>query len=164
MAPAIPSRPTRQIARDSVPVITRRGLLTAGLSIGAGTLAAPATAEASPGPFIRTDTTVREHGPVMFLGDSVSLGRARSLPQELAAAGVGPFRVDLQMGRSISRDHFGWGRNAVQAVRYARSKGFDPPAFVVALGWVDILAWAQNPRPVRTASGTVKLKIGRAHV
>lgn len=93
----------------------------------------------------------------MFIGDSVSARFSERFPGAAAKAGLGPFRIDIQVGRSVSRNGFGWGRNAVRSVRYARSKGFEPSAVVVALGWVDIIAWSNNPRPIRTPEATVGL-------
>lgn len=117
----------------------------------------PFEAEAAPSPIILQDRTVRSSGPVMFIGDSVSAKFSERLPGAAAKAGLGPFRFDIQVGRSVSRNGFGWGRNAVRSIRYARSRDFAPSAVVVALGWVDILAWSNNPQPIRTPKATVGL-------
>jgi hypothetical protein len=136
-------------------MISRRRLLVGGAlgasALGASALATQTAAAASSPDILLKDTTVRLHGPVMFIGDSVSSLLWRSLRRDSAKAGLGPFRLDLQPGRSISRSPFGWGRNAVKAVAAARSDGFDPPTYVVALGWVDILPRHGNPAPIRTA-------------
>jgi len=78
--------------------------------------------------------------------------------RDLATRQLGPFRVDLQPGRSISTQS-GWGRNGVEAVRASRHAGFDPPTFVIALGFPDLHAWGKNRTPVTTAEGAEALVV-----
>ena len=109
-------------------------------------------------PIILTDDTVRAYGPVMFIGDSTSSLRYRTMKQEIAAFGVGPFRLDLTPGRSIARTLRG-RPSAIDAVRMARADGFDPNVYVVALGYPDIIRWENNPTPAQTVSSIRQLII-----
>ena len=92
---------------------------------------------------IITDTTLRTYGPIMFIGDSTSAKRWGYVRRDFSAAGIGPYRIDLNLARSLSRD--GRARSSgVTAVRDARAAGFDPPAFVIALGFSDIIGSNRN--------------------
>lgn len=130
-------------------MLSRRQLLAGAIATGSTVLATASPAEAAP--IIISDPTVRAYGPVMFMGDSTSSLRYRTMKREIAAFGVGPFRLDLQPGRSISRDFRG-RPSAVASVRTARAEGFDPQTYVIALGWPDIIRWENNPRPAKTVN------------
>ncbi|MEI7992747.1 MAG: hypothetical protein WCH93_09995 [Actinomycetota bacterium] len=136
--------------------MSRRALLLAAAATPAALLLAPEAATAGSRPIILSDPTVRAHGPVMFIGDSTSSRLWRTMRKDIAAAGIGPFRLDLQPGRSISR-RVGWGTNAITSVRNARLQGFDPPAYVLAVGFPDIHRWAANRTPIVTVDGLVAL-------
>lgn len=137
-------------------MLTRRQLITG--AIAAGTAALVDASPAHAAPIIISDPTVRAYGPVMFMGDSTSSLRYRTMKKEIAAFGVGPFRLDLQPGRSISRD-FRRRPSAVESVRTARAEGFDPPTYVIALGWPDIIRWENNPHPTKTVPAIRELII-----
>lgn len=113
-------------------------------------------ARAAAGPIIVQDNTRRDVGPVMLIGDSTSSRLWRTMRNDLVRHGLGPFRYDLQPGRSISTSE-GWGANAVESVRSARNAGFDPPSFVVALGFPDLYAWEGNAHPVTTVPAAERL-------
>lgn len=125
-------------------VITRRTLLVTAAATAGSALVGSTEAAASQGNIVIDDRTARQHGPVVLLGDSTSTLTWRSMQRTMVARGLGPFRLDLQPGRLISRPG-GWGRSGVEAVRSARATGMDAPAYVVALGVRDII-----PRPKST--------------
>ena len=137
-------------------MISRRAFLLTAAATPAAVLLAPGTASAGHWPIILSDPTLRLHGPVMFIGDSTSSRLWHTMRKDFAAAGIGPFRLDLQPGRSISR-RAGWGTNAIASVRAARLSGFDPNAYVVAGGFPDILRSRYNRSPIVTADGLVGL-------
>lgn len=114
------------------------------------------TASAEASPIVGQDNTRRAFGAVLLIGDSTSSRRWRTLRRDLVARQLGPFRYDLQPGRSISTAE-GWGYNAVEAVRAARRAGFDPPSFVVALGFPDLYVWEGNAHPVTTVPAAERL-------
>lgn len=118
-------------------VISRRHLLTATATGVASALLGSSRASAGSAQVLVEDPTRRRYGPVLFIGDSTSSRHWSRLDSALADHGVGPYRCDLQPGRSISRE-FKRFPSAVQAVRSARSLGFDPDAVVVALGANDL--------------------------
>jgi len=129
----------------------------------AGAIAAASTAVANPspaaaGPIIINDPTQRVYGPVMFIGDSTSSLRHRTMRADIASFWVGPFRLDLQPGRSISRK-LGSRPSAVESVRSARKQGFDPPTYVIALGFPDIIRWERNARPATSVTSIRNLII-----
>lgn len=125
-------------------VFTRRTLLVTAVATAGSALVVAAGTAASQGNIVIDDRTARQHGPVVLLGDSTSTLTWRSMQRTMVARGLGPFRLDLQPGRLISRPG-GWGRSGVEAVRHARASGMDAPAYVVALGVRDII-----PRPKST--------------
>lgn len=90
-----------------------------------------------PGQIIE-DPTVRAHGPVMFIADSTSARSCDRMGPDLARREVGPFRIDLNLARYIDIDR-PMRPSAIAAVRRARTEGFDPPAYVIGLGFPDIL-------------------------
>ncbi|MEY4373402.1 MAG: hypothetical protein RL219_2171 [Actinomycetota bacterium] len=143
-------------------MLTRRQLLVrAGVVpavAGAAVTAAASPAEAVRYPIIISDSTPRTYGPVMFIGDSTSSLRYRTMKREIAAYGIGPFRLDLQPGRSLARTRRG-RPSAIDAVRMARAASFDPEVYVVALGYPDILGWEGNPKPARTVEAIRQLII-----
>ena len=124
--------------------------------VAAASMLGATPAEAAP--IIISDPTVRAYGPVMFIGDSTSSLRYRTMKREMAAFGLGPFRLDLQPGRSISRNFRG-KPSAVASVRSARAEGFDPPTYVIALGYPDIIRWENNSRPTKTVPAIRELVI-----
>lgn len=134
---------TDSTSPQSAGLLTRRALLAA----AAGTVpavmlgGAPADAALSwprrPGQIIQSLAT-RTHGPVMFIGDSTSAKGCDRMGGELAKRGVGPYRVDLNLARYIAVNR-SLRPSAVAAVRRARAAGFDPPTFVIGLGFSDLL-------------------------
>jgi hypothetical protein len=118
-------------------VISRRHLLTATAAGAASTLLGSSPVSAGSANVLVEDATRRRFGPVLFIGDSTSSRHWSRLDNVLAEHEVGPYRCDLQPGRSISRE-FKRFPSAVRAVQDARSRGFDPQAVVVALGANDL--------------------------
>lgn len=123
-------------------MLSRRQLL-----IAAGTLPAAAvllqTAPAEAAPIILRDSKVRTFGPIMQIGDSTSGGYVSGLNRTLKAKNVGPFRCDIQGARSINRESKRFP-SAISAVRSARAQGFDPPAYLLALGSNDLWVVKRN--------------------
>jgi len=133
------------------PLVSRRGLIaTATTAFSAGIFAWSDATEASARGILLEDRTEREYRSVLLLADSTSSRTWRRMSATMAAHGLGPFRIDLQPGRSLSNPG-GWGRTGVEAVRHARADGFRPAAIVVALGFPDIVHWRTSLRTVRTA-------------
>ena len=118
-------------------MISRRRLLLAGAAGAAALALDTRSAGAGTDPVMVEDPTRRRYGPVLFIGDSTSSRHWSRLDNVLADRSVGPYRCDLQPGRSISRDIKKFP-SGVEAVRSAREAGFDPPAIVVALGANDL--------------------------
>ncbi len=123
--------------RHTSGVISRRRFLLAGAAGASALTLDTRSAGAGTDPVMVEDPTRRRYGPVLFIGDSTSSRHWSRLDNVLADRSVGPYRCDLQPGRSISRDvkRFPSG---VEAVRSSREAGFDPPAIVVALGANDL--------------------------
>jgi hypothetical protein len=67
---------------------------------------------------------------------------------------VGPFCVDINLGRLLARNHHHSG-SAITAIRQARNAGFDAQSYVLALGFSDILNNMQDPRFVGNPVPTV---------
>ena len=113
--------------------VTRRDLLIGSLTGLVAATVLPSVAEA----VIITNPTVRQHGPVALIGDSLSAGNIRELRKMLVDHGVGPFRLDIVSGSSITKS---WGKRKSGLVRVAkmRESGFDPGAWVIALGGNDL--------------------------
>lgn len=137
-------------------MFSRRQFFAGTITAGATVLVSASAAEAAP--IIISDSTQRVYGPVMFIGDSTSSLRHRTMREDIASFWVGPFWLDLQPGRSISRT-FGGRPSAVASVRSARERGFDPPTYVVALGFPDIIRWERNPRPTKSVASIRNLII-----
>ena len=117
-------------------MLSRRTLLVGGGAVPVATLLRATAADAKP--IVLSDPTVRTHGPVMQIGDSLSGGFVGGLNTELVARSVGPFRCDIQGSRSITREPNKKYPSGLTAVRSARAAGFDPPSWVVALGCNDM--------------------------
>lgn len=139
-------------------LLTRRRLLGAGITgaaLAGRSLVLQSGASAAdprhPG-ILFDDRTRRALGPVLFLGDSTTSRRWHTIQHTAAADGVGPFRIDLQPGRFISRSG-GWGASAVQAVQDARAARMDAPAYVIALGFPDIVHWRDGAAPLHDSAG-----------
>jgi len=117
-------------------VLSRRQLL-----IAAGALPAVAvlldTEAADAKPIVLSDSKLRTYGPIMQIGDSTSGGYVGGLNRTLKAKKIGPFRCDIQGARSIDRPSKRFP-SAISAVRNARAQGFDPPAYLLALGSNDL--------------------------
>ena len=117
-------------------MLTRRQLL-----IAAGSLPAAAVLfdvdEADARPIVLTDAAARNWGPVMQIGDSTSGGYVSGLKRVLKSKNVGPYRCDIQGARSMYRPSKRFP-SAIDAVRNARAEGFDPPAYLLALGSNDL--------------------------
>jgi len=124
-------------------VLSRRSLLVGAGAVPVATLLGATAADAKP--IVLSDSTKRAHGPVMQIGDSLSGGYVGGLSEELVARRVGPFRCDIQGSRSITREPNKRYPSGLTAVRSARAAGFDPPAWVVALGCNDMWFIARKP-------------------
>lgn len=118
-------------------MLSRRGFLVAGAAGSAALALGGHPATAGTKQVLVEDPTRRRYGPVLFIGDSTSSRHWSRLDNVLADRSVGPYRCDLQPGRSISR-RIKTFPSGVEAVRSARKAGFDPPAVVVALGANDL--------------------------
>jgi len=109
--------------------------------------------------FLVTDLTQRAHGSVLFLGDSTSAKLCPRLAKRLESSGVGPFCVDINLGRLIARNR-SYSPSAITSVRQARQAGFDAQSYVIALGFSDIMNNMQDPRfakdPVATAVAIIE--------
>lgn len=117
-------------------VLSRRQLLiAAGALPAAGVLLDTEAADAQP--IVLSDNRARTYGPIMQIGDSTSGGYISGLNRTLKAKKVGPFRCDIQGARSIDRPSKRFP-SAITAVRNARARGFDPPAYLLALGSNDL--------------------------
>ena len=104
--------------------------------------------------FLVTDLTTRAVGSVLFLSDSTSAKLCERLAKRLAALGVGPFCIDINLGRLIARDR-SYSPSAITSIRQARDAGFDAQSYVIALGFSDILNNMQDPRFVGNPVPTV---------
>lgn len=113
--------------------MNRRQFLGAATAVAASAVLAPGTADAR----VLHDPTVRRWGPVGVIGDSLSTGSVPGMIREMVRHDIGPFRLDLRGGRSIGtvRTPFDSGLNRVTLMRQS---GFDPPAWVIALGGNDL--------------------------
>jgi lysophospholipase L1-like esterase len=139
-------------------MISRRTLLAAALgSLPAGALLG--SSQASARPIVATDTTLRRYGPVMLIGDSTCGGYIGGLHSELVARSVGPFRYDIQGSRSITRASSKYP-SGLAAVSAARADGFDPKAFVVALGANDLWFVARRASVASTMIDALLAEIG----
>ena len=104
--------------------------------------------------YLVTDITQRMYGPVMFLSDSTSAKLCERMATRLVTLGVGPFCVDINLGRLLARNR-SYSGSAITAIRQARNVGFDAQSFVLALGFSDILNNLQDPRFVGAPVPTV---------
>lgn len=104
--------------------------------------------------FLVTDLTTRTYGSVLFLSDSTSAKLCERMAKRLTGLGVGPFCIDINLGRLIARDR-GYSPSAITSVRQARNAGFDAESYVIALGFSDILNNMQDPRFVGDPVPTV---------
>ena len=104
--------------------------------------------------YLVTDVTQRTYGPVMFLSDSTSAKLCERMAKRLVSLGVGPFCIDINLGRLLARNR-SYSRSAISAVRQARDVGFDAQSYVIALGFSDILNNMQDPRFVGSPVPTV---------
>jgi len=90
----------------------------------------------------------------MFLSDSTSAKMCDRMAKRLVSLGVGPFCVDINLGRLLARNHH-YSGSAITAIRQARNAGFDAQSYVLALGFSDILNNMQDPRFVGNPVPTV---------
>lgn len=117
-------------------MFTRRQLIAAGLTVPVGVVLGTGRADAGRSIIIQ-DQTVREFGPVLFISDSTSSRLYRSVRRTMREFNLGPYRIDYLPGRSIARYRRGYPSGAA-AVRQSRAAGFDPPAYLIALGANDL--------------------------
>ena len=115
--------------------------------------------EADAAPWVRQDNTVRTWGNVMLIGDSTASGYLGHLIRSLNASDLGPYRCDLQAARSMHRPHRRYP-SAVQAVRNARQQGFEPTAFVIAVGANDLRYGTRTRQAATTMFDTILTEIG----
>lgn len=143
--------------RPGETALSRRRLLvgaTTAVALAATSLERPTAAGAGQGNIVLQDHTGRRYGPVLFLGDSTSSLQWRSMKWSMARKGLGPFRLDLQPGRLISRPG-GWGTSGVQAVRHARKDGFGSCPVLIALGYPDLINRLVKVSPLETVDQVV---------
>jgi hypothetical protein len=117
-------------------VLTRRQLLIAAGSLPAAAMLVDVH-EADARPIVLADSTLRTWGPIMQIGDSTSGGYLNGLKRTVKSRNVGPYRCDVQGARSMYRPSKRFP-SAIDAVRTARAAGFDPPAYLLALGSNDL--------------------------
>ena len=117
-------------------MLTRRQLLIAAGSLPAAAVLLDAE-QADARPIVLTESRTRSWGPVMQIGDSTSGGYVSGLKRVLKSKNVGPYRCDIQGARSMYRPSKRFP-SAIDAVRNARADGFDPPAYLLALGSNDL--------------------------
>jgi lysophospholipase L1-like esterase len=84
---------------------------------------------------------------VAVVGDSLTVPISGALRQQLARAGWKDVRVDAAVGREIATSSL--APSGVAAVSDLKKRGFDPPAWIVALGTNDI-AKTGDPNLMRT--------------
>lgn len=95
-------------------------------------------------PFVRTDPTVREYGPALFVGDSTTSGYRSNLLAQLRNTTLGPYRFDLGPVRSMTKTTRVM-YSGVEAVRRARTAGFEPKVIVYGLGANDLRYGIRTP-------------------
>jgi hypothetical protein len=138
-------------------VVTRRQALAIVASAPASLLLGNTEAHAAP--WVRTDSTVRTWGNVMLIGDSTAAGYRTHLVSLLRSSDIGPYRCDLQAARSMHRE-FPRYPSAVRAVRSARRAGFDPSAYVIAVGANDLRYGTRTAAAATTMFDTLLGAIG----
>ena len=74
-------------------------------------------------------------GPIGVIGDSVTLGTAPWLADDLANSGWGPVRFHASVGTRIADDR---DFHALSTVRRWRAEGFVPPHVIIGLGYNDV--------------------------
>lgn len=74
-------------------------------------------------------------GPIGVIGDSVTLGTAPWLADDLATRGWGPVRFHSSVGTRIADDR---DFHALSTVRRWRTEGFDPRHVIIGLGQNDV--------------------------
>jgi lysophospholipase L1-like esterase len=84
---------------------------------------------------------------VAVVGDSLTVPISGALRQQLVKAGWKDVRVDAAVGREIATS--GLVSSGVAAVVELKKQGFDPPAWIVALGTNDV-ATTGDPKVMRT--------------
>ena len=139
---ADPLSPTAERSASAATLTRRAVLATAAgvvpsIAFGGDPAGAALSWPRRPGQIIQ-DLTARAHGPVMFIADSTTAKHCDRFGRELAKRDVGPFRVDLNLARYIAVER-PLRPSAVAAVKRAREAGFDPPTYVIGLGFSDVL-------------------------
>jgi lysophospholipase L1-like esterase len=76
-------------------------------------------------------------GRLAVIGDSLTVGMARSLAAELRRVGWSDARIDALVARRIPAEA-GLHYSGVRTVSALRAKGFDPDSYIVALGTNDV--------------------------
>jgi hypothetical protein len=142
--------------------ISRRTLIQAGAAASVATAATAAPtllgADAAQAK-IRNDAAVRQFGPVAIIGDSSSAGFLSGLNTQLTKAGVGPYRYDIKGSRRITKSWLKYD-SGVRVVEKMKASGFDPPAWVVALGSNDFYFFRRNLLSPTTEISTLLDLIG----
>lgn len=115
--------------------------------------------EAGATPWVRHDNAVRAWGHVMLIGDSTTTGYLGHLVRTLRTSDLGPYRCDLQAARSVHRPNRRYP-SAVQAVRSARTRGFEPTAYVIAVGANDLRYGTRTRQAAITMFDTLLTEIG----
>lgn len=121
--------------------MNRRQFLAAGLGAAFAPLALAEPADA----VIVTNPSPRRYGPVGLIGDSLSGGNIPQLRRMLVEHEVGPFRLDIVGGRSMTISTK-TKPSGVRAIGIARAAGFDPPAWFIGLGGNDLAAFRAGRR------------------
>lgn len=139
---------------------SRRQLLTGGLAVAAGGLAAallldPDAAEAKS----LSDTKKRTYGPVSIISDSSVLYNMPNLASKLKAADIGPFVIDCRPSRTLAKAHPG----VSTALSYIKSTKVKP-AVVIALGGGDTGLWNHSPAEIQSGMNQVIAALGNRQI
>ncbi|MFM8531774.1 MAG: GDSL-type esterase/lipase family protein [Ilumatobacteraceae bacterium] len=130
-------------------MLSRRQILSVAAAIPATAILGEGQASAAV-PFIRTDFTVREFGPALFIGDSTTSGYRSNLVLQLRDTTLGPYRFDLGPVRSMTKSTRVM-YSGVEAVRRARAAGFEPKVVVFGVGANDLRYGIRTPELARQA-------------
>lgn len=95
----------------------------------------PARTDALPASFY-ADATVRSHGGIALVGDSLTFAAWSDLPQRFEEQQWGPFQFEVRSARfTVTTTES--ATSGLDAVRRLKQGGFDPPIWIVALGTND---------------------------
>jgi hypothetical protein len=112
-----------------------RRMITASAAVTAITVSFVAVEAPSADAVTVTNSAQGPNGPIAVIGDSLTAGLINDLGSRLGDAGFGGLRIDAVVSRRMTKSSsVSSGTSAIQA---ARSAGFDPTNWMIALGTND---------------------------